>query len=593
MANLHPSVLLFALAGLVFITRGTWRHLILLGGVSLACVTAWGLSPDAHWMFQVANVTLDLLRVDDLSHIFALIFSLAAALGCLYALRLQQSGELAACLAYAGASLGVVFAGDLITLFVFWELMAVASLFVIWYGGSARSRAAGQRYLMVHIVGGSMLLCGILFLQAESGDLTIRALTAAPHAYGTAFWFILIGVAINAAVPPLHAWLTDAYPEASPGGSVFLSVFTTKTAIYVLLRLFPGAELLLWAGVIMTLYGVIYAVLASDIRTLLAYHIVSQVGYMVTAVGMGTPLALYGAVAHAVCHILYKSLLFMGAGAMIQATGQRNLSQLGGVARLLPGVMLLYMVGAVSISGVPLFNGFMSKSIIISAAAEQHLPVAELLLTLASIGTFFSVGLKIPYYIWWGEKRTQAFTPVPRNMLLAMGMCAFLCLILGLFPDILYHRLPYDASYHPYTIDHLVSSIQLLLGTGLAFLWLRHKLHVAPVRMLDTDWFYRKPLLAGVTALTTWCRDMGRQIEAMRQRGLSLAARYVNNPFLLFQYRGIRLEHADIPLTSATKRDHEAGNVAYDEDRFRLPIGMTIFSIVIFFVFLVYHALIL
>jgi len=568
--GLHPGFLLFIVACAAACTSGRLRQIIMLAGTALTCYSAWQLSPEAHWTFVVSEHTLNLLHVDRLSHVFGLIFSFTAGIGCLYALHVRHSGEHAAALVYAGAALGVVFAGDLITLFVFWELMAVASLFVIWYGGTARTQAAGQRYLLVHIFGGSVLLCGILLLRAEGADLAVRALTETVHRNSAAFWLILIGIAINAAIPPLHAWLTDAYPEASTSGSVFLSAFTTKTAVYVLIRLFPGAPILLWAGVVMTLYGVVYAVLSDDFRTLLAYHIVSQVGYMVAGVGMGTDLALNGAVAHAFCHILYKALLFMGAGALLHATGKRKLTDLGGLARAMPATLFLYMIGAVSISGFPLFNGFISKSMIISAAAQDHLPVAEFFLIMASIGTFLSIGLKLPYFAFLGPNRGIQPKPVHLNMLLAMIVGASGCLALGLYPEWLYSRLPYDVSYHPYTVDHVVDALQLLLGTTLAFWWLLPQLHGEPGINLDTDWLYRKPLRLAFDRLVTSARQTGTRLEMVRLHLLATINPYLQNPFLPDLHLGFHTRG----LTS---------NTPYNADTHRLPIGATILWVLIFF----------
>jgi multicomponent Na+:H+ antiporter subunit D len=572
MNALHPGFVLFAVAVAVALTHGRLRQIVLLAGTALAFYCAWHLDATAQWTFAVPNHTLQLLRVDRLSHVFGLIFSLMAGLGSLYALHVARGGEHAAVLTYGGATLGVVFAGDLITLLVFWELMAVASLFVVWYGLTACARAAGFRYLLVHALGGSMLLCGILLYQAASADLTIQALTTATPSHSTAFWLILIGVTINAAVPPLHAWLTDAYPEASVSGSVFLSAFTTKTAVYVLIRLFPGSTVLLWAGVIMTLYGVIYAMLANDLRQLLAYHIVSQVGYMVAGVGIGSELALNGTVAHAFCHILYKALLFMGAGAVIYATGRGKFTELGGIASAMPLVLILYMVGAVSIAGFPLFNGFISKSMIISAAAEAHLPVMELLLTLTSIGTFLSTGLKLPYLTFFGPDRGRPARPVPRHMFLAMGLVAACCLALGVFPNWLYHRLPFAVLYHPYTVDHVVSSLQLLLGTGIAFWWLLPKLSAEPLVPIDTDWFYRKPLVLAVNTLVTRAKQIGAALEAMRLRLVRFTLPYVQNPFLLFMQLS-RQPHAKPPDAALSD----------DENTYRLPIGITVLWIVVCF----------
>jgi multicomponent Na+:H+ antiporter subunit D len=580
---MHPAFVLFAAAFGVAITRGKLRQAVLIAGPLLTLLALTQLGSGSHWTFVLPTYTLHVLQVDTLSHVFGLVFSLIAGIGAFYALHVQRGSEHVATLVYAGASLGVVFAGDWLTLFVFWELMAVASLFVVWYGNTPGAQAAGFRYLFVHIFGGSLLFCGILLHLADGGALTLQALTTDATRHSAAFWLILLGVAINAAIPPLHAWLPDAYPEASITGSVFLSAFTTKTAVYVLIRLFPGADILVWAGVIMALYGVVYAVLANDMRSLLAYHIVSQVGYMVAGVGMGTALALNGTVAHAFCHILYKALLFMGAGAVIQATGKRKLTELGGIAASMPLVLVLYMVGAVSISGFPLFNGFISKSMIISAAAEDHLPVAELLLTLTSIGTFLSTTLKFPYFAFFGPDRGLQPRPVPKNMLLAMGVGAFFCIALGILPGWLYVRLPFAATYHPYTVDHIVSALQLLFGTGIGFWLLLKKLSGEAAVSLDTDWFYRKPLLSAVNACVAGARQIGMGLEGMRSSLLHHLLPYVQNPYLVM----FKLGFWPRPIGGMQRHDSPSpaqdARIPYDADTYRLPIGVTVLWIVICF----------
>jgi multicomponent Na+:H+ antiporter subunit D len=587
---------LFGTACLAALCRHRLRQLVLLLGVVLAVLAQMQLGTQTGWRVFLPEYGLQLLYVDPLSHVFGLIFTLITALGMCYALHVKRGGEHAATLVYAGAALGVVYAGDWISLFVFWELMAVASLFVIWYGGTSRSWAAGFRYLLVHVLGGSLLLCGILLHLAAGAELSIQTLTSSPGTSAAAFWLMLLGVAINAAIPPLHAWLTDAYPEASVSGSVFLSAFTTKTAVYVLLRLFPGAEILVWAGVVMTLYGVIFAILEQDIRRLLSYHIVSQVGYMVTGVGMGTALALNGAVAHAFCHILYKALLFMGVGAVIHATGKRQLTELGGLGRHMWLIVVFYMVGAWSISGVPLFNGFISKSMIVSAAAEAHRPVTELLLTLASVGTFLSIALKLAYFTFFGPRRDLQLRPVPGSMLLAMGLAACLCLALGVFPNWLYARLPFTAEYHPYTVDHVVSVLELLLGTSFAFWLLLARLSPAPAICLDTDWLYRKPLAQGMAVLIATARQVGTLLESSRAALLQTIMPYLRNPSLLLTRLDLHLP----TLPGAPFRNRAWQNPAslrqtnqpvYDAQTFRLPIGITILWIVVFFASVVLYTL--
>lgn len=303
---------------------------------------------------------------------------------------------------------------------------------------------------------------------------------------------ILIGFLVNAAAPPLHAWLPDAYPEATVAGTVFLSAYTTKTAVYVLARGFAGTDLLIYLGVLMALYGVFYAMLENDIRRLLAYHIISQVGFMVAGIGIGTEFAINGAVAHTFTHILYKGLLMMGMGSVIFVTGKRKGTELGGLYRDMPLTFLFYMIAGFSISGVPLFSGFISKSMVLSAASESHLSWAFLLLTMASVGTFLSTTLKLPYVVFFGEERgIKAKDPI-RNMLLGMGVAASLCILLGVWPDLLYRLLPHPVEYHPYTGEHLSGSLQILFFTLLGFILFFHKLHPERTISLDFDWFYRK-----------------------------------------------------------------------------------------------------
>ena len=564
----HPALILFATALLVGLSRGRLRAGFLLAGSVLALVAAGSLSSGVHWSYTVGNYQLQLLRVDPLSHLFGLIFALIMAIGALYAVHAARAGEHVATLVYAGGALGVVYAGDWVSAFAWWELMAMSSLVVVWSGGTDRARAAGFRYLFVHIAGGALFFAGLAMHLSGGG---LQELGPFGEAGGWAYGLILLGVAVNAAVPPLHAWLPDAYPEASITGTVFLSAFTTKTAVYLLIRVFPGSDLLLWSGVAMALYGVVYAVLENDIRRLLGYHIISQVGYMVAAVGLGTPLALAGAAAHAFCHILYKAVLLMGAGAVMQATGRRMLTELGGIWRQMPVVVALYFVGALSISGAPLFNGFISKSMIITAAGDEGRGVAELLLTLASIGTFLHTGLKLPYFTFFGPSRGLRVTPVPVNMIAAMGVAAACCIALGVFPGYswLYARLPTATviEYHPYTLDHVVGALQLLGGTALGFWWLLDKLQGQATESLDTDWFYRKPLPVAIAWAIGAAAATGRFAHAASVRAVGTAAGFAANP-----WDGVG---------RFVSRASDGAISPYDANRYRFPIGVTVLWVVV------------
>lgn len=503
---IHPGFIYIIGAPLIPLLRGKFKktYLLLLPTISLVILFLMSrgvlLREGKAWMFSFLGYDLTLGQVDKLSILFAYIFVIASFLMILYALHVEQDGQHIAAFLYVGATLGVTFAGDLFTLFFFWEVMAWSSLFLIWYQKTKRSYEAGFRYILVHFFGGACLLGGVLLYIKTTGSITFKTFHPGLEIdwSNIASYLILLAFLINAAVPPLHAWLTDAYPEATPTGAVFLTAFTTKSAIYVLIRGFPGLEILIWSGAIMALYGVFFAVLENDIRRLLAYHIISQVGYMVSGVGMGvvgTPageMAINGAAAHAFSHILYKALLFMGTGAILEITGKSKLTELGGLYKSMPITFHLYMVGAYSISGFPLFNGFISKPMIIEASAMWHLPIVWLMLEGASIGTFLSTGLKLPWSTWLIKNRPacEAKEP-PKNMLTAMGITAFLCFLFGISPSILYNMLPYNVNYEPYTIDHVVSISQLLLFTFLAFYLFRNMLFGKPTITIDTDWFYR------------------------------------------------------------------------------------------------------
>lgn len=484
----HPSVFLILGALFLPLFKGKAQRIYIILLPLLALLTVMLMSPGVHGVVNFLGFELIFGRADKLSLAFAYVFSSAALIGAIYALHVKDVSQHVAAFVYAGSSLGATFAGDFLTLFVFWELMAFASVWLIWSRRVKASIEAGYRYLLVHAVGGVVLLAGIIILYVTTGSIRFDAL----QVRDAAFYLILIGFLLNAAVPPLHAWLTDAYPEATVTGAVFLSAFTTKTAVYALIRAYPGTEVLIWLGTIMALYGVVFAVLANDIRRLLGYHIISQVGYMVAAVGMGTALAINGAVAHAFTHILYKGLLFMGAGAVIQMTGRSKLSELGGIYRYMPVTFVLYMIGGFSISAFPLFSGFVSKSMEVSAAADLHLTWIWLLLTLASAGTFLHTGLKLPYFTFLGKDCGARPTEPPRNMLVAMGIAAFLCVFIGVYPDWLYNMLPHEVDYHPYTATHVVWALQILLFTGLGFFMLVKHLGGSPKISLDMDWFYRK-----------------------------------------------------------------------------------------------------
>ncbi|MFH1029494.1 MAG: Na(+)/H(+) antiporter subunit D [Pseudomonadota bacterium] len=491
----HPSLVLLTGALLVPLLRGRARNVLLLVVPTLAFLLVMSSHSGVYGVVRFLDWDLTFGRVDRLSQVFGYIMTLMCILGSLYALHVKDPLEHAAAWTYVAGSLGVIYAGDYLVLLLFWEMMAFSSVFLIWLRRDRESPGAGFRYLLVHVAGGVLLLGGVILrYHATAGDLSFGALDIAHPDLST--WLILAGFILNAAVPPLHAWLPDAYSAATVTGSVFLCAFTTKTAVYALCRGFAGMEILLVLGTVMALYGVVYAVLENDARRLLAYHIISQVGYMVAGVGLGSQMAINGVCAHAFAHILYKGLLFMGTGSVLYMTGKSKFTELGGLYRKMPWAFVFTLIGGLSISAFPLFSGFVSKSMIVAAGFEQHQLWVGFLLLVASAGTFLHTGLKVPYFIWFGKNNCSTETweraaDPPWNMRAAMAVTSLLCIGIGCYTPYLYNMLPYPVEYQPYTAYHVSETLQILLFTGVGFFLFLKKLVPEPTISLDMDWFYR------------------------------------------------------------------------------------------------------
>ncbi|MBM3174821.1 MAG: Na(+)/H(+) antiporter subunit D [Chloroflexi bacterium] len=577
MISLPPATILFLGAVLLPLLPRRMRSAALLVFPALTFFWLIYLNPGDNLSVHFLDYNLVVTRVDQLSLCFGYVFALITFLGGIYSYHLRGTAEQVSTLLYAGSSLGVVFAGDLLTLVFFWEIMAVSSVYLIWARGTTLSRGAGFRYLIVHLFGGSMLLAGVLVQLTQTGSMLFTYMDGGLGAY-----LIMFGFCLNAAVPPLHAWLSDAYPEGTVTGSVYLSAFTTKTAVYALARGFAGWDILVWAGAAMAVYGVIYAVLENDARRLLAYHIISQVGYMVCAVGIGTATAINGATAHAFAHILYKALLFMGVGTVLYATGQSKLTNLGGLARAMPLALTFYMVGALSISGFPLFSGFVSKSLVVHAAGLNHMGLVVLLLNLASVGTFLSTTLKLPYFIWFGHKNSAQPSAIPLGMYLGMALTAISCIAIGVYPSLLYNILPFPVDYQPYTVRHVIETSQLLIFTGLGFWLLIQQMGVKALISLDFDWFYRKPAQLAYKVCVV---SVSKLFGTVEHAALSLTRFLVRgsaNP-IGYLVRAIPLVRQPKHHAVATDRQpHE-----YDPDRYRFATGVMVLLVLLIFIIVI------
>ena len=399
-----------------------------------------------HFLLPFFRQELVLARVDRLSVVFGIIFHLIAFIANLYAWKVKDRFQNAAGLVYAGAAIGAVFAGDLFTLFVFWEMMTLSATFLIMARRTEKSMAAGFRYFMVHVVSGLCLLGGILLQVQSTGTVAFDYIGLG----NLSSWLIFIGFGVNSAWPLLHFWLPDAYPEATVTGAVFLSAFTTKTAVYVLARAFPGTEALIWIGAVMTVFPIFFAVIENDLRRVLAYSLINQVGFMMVGIGIGTPLALNGAVAHAFSHILYKALLFMSMGAVLYRTGKDQRHRSG---RAVP-------VDALDLRVLHRRGGFHLRLPAVQRLRQQvdghgggrsRRYAPRLVYAALRIGRACSItpGSRSPSSPSCPTTRAFAARRRRWHMLLAMGLAAAFCIGIGVFPQALYSLLPYRPSTSP------------------------------------------------------------------------------------------------------------------------------------------------
>lgn len=510
--DLPPFLLLYLGGVLAALSRGRLRAGLMLATIAVSALNLWSLPADFTVQSSLMGMALTPVRLDNLNILFGYLFHIAALIGVIYSLHVKDTLQQSAAMFYAGSALGAVFAGDLLTLFVFWEMLALTSVFLVWARRSEQAYSAGMRYLLIQVISGLLLLAGIILHYRGTGSLAFSYIGL----QGLAAWLIFIGFGVKCAFPMLHNWLTDAYPESTPSGTVFLSAFTTKVAIYAMARGFPGTELLVYIGATMACFPIFYAVIENDLRRVLAYSLINQLGFMIVGIGIGTELAINGAVAHAFNDVIFKGLLFMSMGAVLYRTGRINGSELGGLYKSMPKTAILCIVGAASISAFPLFSGFVSKSMIMSAALKEHYNVVWLLLLFASAGVFHHAGIKIPYFAFFAHDSGIRCKEAPTNMLVAMGIAATLCIGIGCFPELLYRNLPFATDYSAYDVTHVLTQTQLLFFSALAFVWLNLKGMYPPElpsTNLDSDWFYRRPLPRLVGAVGSALRALDNLIR--------------------------------------------------------------------------------
>lgn len=466
---------------------------------------------------RIFTYELTLNRVDGLSLIFGYIFSFAGFLGVLYALHVKDSVQDTTALMYAGAAIGGVFAGDLITLFIFWELTAISSVFLIWARRSEKAIETGIRYLVIQVGSGVVLLSGIILHVHETGSIAFDEIGLT----GLSSGLMLLGIGMKCAFPLLHNWVQDSYPESTTTGVLFLSTFTTKLAIYALARGFPGTEILIPIGAVMTAFPIFFACIENDMRRVLSYSLNNQLGFMVCAIGVGSEMAINGAAGHAFANILFEGVLFMSMSAVLFRERTIRASQLGGLYKSMKLSAGFCIIGSMSISAFPLFAGFVTKSLILTAVADNGNMVIWIVLLMASAGVLDHSGIKIPYFTFFHHDSGRRPKEAPWNMLIAMGIAAFLCILIGVWPSGFYALLPYATDFNPYTAPHVINQLQLLFFAILAFaVLMRTGLYPAEImsRNLDFDWFYRRGIPKLIMAAFAPLNEIGQASKRMANR---------------------------------------------------------------------------
>ncbi|MBT7280409.1 MAG: Na(+)/H(+) antiporter subunit D, partial [Rhodobiaceae bacterium] len=469
------------------------RQAYMLALIAVSGYLTFGIETGVHTTARLGGLDLILVRAEAITKPFALVFHLAAALNVVYALHETQKTTATAGLAYAGAAIAALFAGDFLTLFLYWELTAVTSVFLVLAGNRARALSAAMRYLLMQVGSGVILLAGAVMLWRDGTGLSIQAIDALTPA-GLC---VLLAFGIKAAFPLVNGWLQDAYPEASVTGTVMLSAFTTKLAIYMLALCFAGFTPLIYIGAVMAVLPIFFAALETDLRRVLAYSLNNQLGFMVIGIGIGTQLAINGTVAHAFASTIYQGLLFMALGAVLHRTGTVKANELGGLWKTMPLTAIFCSVGALSIISFPLFSGFVTKSLTLGAVAKEGYFWVWLAMVFATVGAVQHVFIKAVYLPFFGPDRKLKAQEAPLGMLIAMAAAAALCLGLGVYPEPLYALLPYAARYEVWKAGYVLGELQLLTFAGLGFAILSLRgLYPAAIdtSVLNTDWLWRRAL---------------------------------------------------------------------------------------------------
>ena len=405
------------------------------------------------------------LEVDALSLFFGLLVSTVVFVACIYSIQYMSRDDnvpqyYTLFLMLAGGVMGMVLTGDLFNMFIMVEILTFAAVALTAFRNTANGALeAAFKYLVVGCIGSSCILAGTIMLYAQLHTLNLAQIAAllpgrVSSATKVAFALLYIGFSTKAFLVPFHPLAADAHGAAPASISVLISGVLTKSGIYGIIRLtyflFQSMNLgsmqflLTFVGSVSMFVCVTMALAQHDFKRLLAFHSISQIGYVLAAVGLSTALGLSAGVYHAMNHTIFKGLLFLAAGAVLHETGTTDLGKLGGLSKKMPHTTVLFLIGAFSISGIPPFNGFASKWMIYQATYQKAVEsnnIGFLLVTIVALVTStltLASFVKVTQSVFFGQlpKELEDVKEVPFGMRFAMGILALLCILTGLFPDL-------------------------------------------------------------------------------------------------------------------------------------------------------------
>ncbi len=553
--NLHPGLIMILFGFIILILPEKYRKYLMVVASVCAMAASELLNSDSGLPFQITDgITLELIRPDNVAVVFLMVFCTIAVINAIYSMDLHNKWEAGITCFYVGSNMGVVLAGDLITFIIFWEISAFASAYIVYARHSRKSSRAAFRYILIHSFGGNVLLAGVLVQIYHNGI----GITNMSGIHGAAFWLMLIGISVNAAIPPFTGWIADAYPESTEAGTVYLGSYTTKSAIYALITFFAGTNMLIYVGAFMAIFAACMALLENDIRRLLSYHIASQLGMMIAALGVGNELGIDAASAHAVTNIFFKGVLLMCAGAILKATGTSKITELGGLGKKMPITSTCFLISSLAIAGFPFLSGFASKALVMESLHGYGDGLPAILITVAGVGTLLSITLKINYYVFFGEchidVRVQTTT---KSMVIAIVAGTIMSIIIGIRPTILYRQLAYQTIVNPFTLPHVMEYVAIIIGGSIPFFIMLRVMKPHDEISLDFDWFYRRPLPKLIQALSVGIHNVLIRFDRYVLQGVHYFGSHLGNPYLWTQ----RSTNLRIKSMSFENEDHLIGDV--------------------------------